>query len=316
MEPASLGFQGCRISSLFHRKHMKQQHRSKLEEASRKDLMVFLSLWVLSLVVFWYGPILYTFILGFTKHRLGGGGSFIGFGNYVKIFHDPYFWNGLKTTFLFTVLYVPLNFVIGLFTAYLMRMKIRLKGLWRTLIYLPSVLPTIAVLVLGKFVFYPNGIVNTFLEFLHIPCPLWIANPHLIIITSVLLMVWQCGTGMVVYLGALQGVPDTYYEAARIDGLSSFRQFFVITIPMISPTIQFRFIMDFIFGVMIFIPALILPEGGVAGGPGVSSRFFALHIYEKAFQRFQIGEGYSLFVVGKRGPRRRDWMVCYTFSTT
>lgn len=276
---------------------MKKKANPVLGRTSAKDLAIFLSLWIVSLVVFWYGPIVYTVILSFTKHRLGGGGTFIGTANYTKIFHDEYFWNGLKTTFQFTILYVPLNFVVGLLTAYMLKMKLKGKALWRTIIYLPSVIPTIAALVLGKFIFYPNGIVNTVLEFFHIQGPLWIADPHLIIITSVLLMVWQCGTGMVVYLGALQGVPDMYYEAARIDGLSQPKQFLWITIPLISPTIQFRLIMDLLFGIMIFIPALILPEGGVAGGPGISSRFFALHIYEKAFRRFQVGEASALAVV-------------------
>lgn len=268
-----------------------------LKKAQTGTVLLFLAPWLLSLIVLWYGPILYTIVLSFMKYRLIGGGKFIGFKNYVDVFQDKYFWLGLRNTFTFIALYLPLNLIAGLLTAYLVNMKIYGKALWRAIIYLPAVLPAIAVLVLGKFIFYPNGLVNNFLGFFGIDGPLWLANPRLIIPASALLMVWQCGTAMVIYLGALQGVPDMYYEAAEIDGCSKIGQFFRITLPLISPTIFFRVIIDLIFGLMIFIPALVLPEGNVPGGPANASRFYALHLYEKAFQRFNLGEASCLATV-------------------
>lgn len=271
--------------------------KTKLNRFKYVNVLLFLLPWLISLIVFWYGPIFYTIALSFMKYRLIGGGHFIGFLNYVKIFEDPLFWTGLKNTFIFIAMYVPANFVLGLFTAYLLNMNIKFKGLWRSIIYVPAVLPVIAVLVLGKFMFYPNGLVNSFIELVGIKGPLWLANPMLIKPTSVLLMIWQCGTAMVVYLGALQGVPKQLYEAADIDGLAKPFQFLYVTIPMISPTILFRMVIDMIFGLMIFVPGLILPEGNVPGGPGTSSRFYALHIYEKAFQRFSLGEASALATI-------------------
>jgi len=231
------------------------------------------------------------------KYRLIGGGHFIGFKNYSNIIDDALFWIGLKNTFIFIAMFVPANFVIGLLTAYLLNMDIKLKGLWRSIIYIPSVLPIIAVLVLGKFMFYPNGLINNFIGLFGIKGPLWLADPNLIKPASVMLMIWQCGTAMVVYLGALQGVPKQLYEASDIDGLSKPVQFLYVTIPMISPTILFRMDIDVIFGLMIFVPGLILPEGNVPGGPGTSSRYYALHIYEKAFQRFRLGEASALATI-------------------
>ena len=102
---------------------------------------------------------------------------------------------------------------------------------------------------------------------------------------------------MVVYLAALRGVPSMYDEVADIDGLSKPKQFLKITLPLISPTIFFRVIVDTILGLMVFIPGLVLPAGNVPGGPGMSSRFYALHLYEKAFQRFNLGEAASLATV-------------------
>ncbi len=265
----------------------------------RKGLtaLLFLAPWLVSLVVFWYGPILATVGLSFSRYKLIGSPRLIGLANYSAIFQDSYFWVGLRTTFVFTALYLPANFVLGLATAWLLSLDVRLKGLWRTVLYVPSVLPVIAVLVLGKFIFYPNGLMNTALELFGIKGPLWLANPRLIIPASVMLTAWQCGTAMVVYLGALQNVPSQYYEAAEIDGLGRVRQFFGITIPLISPAIFFRVIIDLIFALTIFIPALILPEGGVPGGPADGSRFYVLHLYEKAFKRFNIGEASALATV-------------------
>ena len=276
---------------------MVTSNSSKLFGNRGLTVILFILPWLFSLIVFWYGPIIYTAVLGFMKYRLIGGGHFNGIENYINIFSDKLFWIGLRNTFLFILLYVPLNMAMGLLTAYLLNMDIRAKGLWRSIIYLPAIVPVVAVLVLGKFMFYPNGLINTVIELFGVRGPLWLANPRLIIPASVLLMVWQCGTGMVVYLGAFQGVSTHYYEAAKIDGVSSFGQFFLITIPLISPTILFRIVIDMIFGLMIFVPALILPEGGVPGGPGTSSRFFALHIYEKAFQRFNLGEASALATI-------------------
>lgn len=259
--------------------------------------LLFLLPWLISLLVLWYGPIVATLVLSFMRYKLIGTARFIGLTNYLETFKDEYFWLGLRNTFLFVALYIPANFALGLFTAYLLNLDIRLKGLWRTVIYVPSVLPVIAILVLGKFIFFPNGLMNSFIELFGLKGPLWLANPRLIVPASVMLMVWQCGTAMVVYLGALRNVPAQYYEAAEIDGLSRPRQFFRITVPLISPTIFFRLIIDLIFALMIFVPGLVLPEGNVPGGPGNASRFYALHLYEKAFKRFNIGEASTLATV-------------------
>jgi multiple sugar transport system permease protein len=282
---------------------------SRLERTRGLTVLLFLFPWLVSLVVFWYGPIIATMGLSLARYKLIGQPRFIGLTNYAEIFQDTYFWVGLRTTFVFTALYLPANFVMGLATAYLLNLNVRLKGVWRTLIYVPSVLPVIAVLVLGKFIFYPNGLMNSAIELFGFKGPLWLANPRLIIPASVILMVWQCGTAMVVYLGALQNVPVQYYEAAEIDGLSRPRQFFGITLPLISPTIFFRVVIDLIFALMIFIPALVLPEGGVPGGPADGSRFYALHIYEKAFKRFNIGEASALATVLILISLALTWMV-------
>lgn len=268
-----------------------------LHRRNGRTALLFLLPWLVSLVVFWHGPIIATIALSLTKYRLIGGGGFIGFANYQKIFHDSFFWIGLRNTGIFILMYVPGMFVMSLFTAYLINLDLRMKGLWRSILYVPAVIPVIAVLVLGKFVFYPEGLVNTFLRLFGIGGPSWLGSFQLIKVAAVILMLWRCGEGMIVYLAALKGVPRQYYEVADIDGLGKSGQFFKITLPLISPTIFFRVIVDTIFGLMVFIPGLVLPAGNVAGGPGDSSRFYALYLYEKAFQRFNMGEASALATV-------------------
>lgn len=268
-----------------------------LEKGKWKSLLFFLTPWFISLIVMWYGPILYTLILSFTKYKLIGSATFIGLQNYIDVFQDKFFWHGLKTTFYFTLLYVPLITILGLLTAYLLKTDVPGKDIFRALIYLPAVLPALALLILGKFIFYPSGLINSLLKAVGLPGPLWLANPDLIVITSAIVMSWQCGVAMIVYLGAMQGVPSQYYQAAEIDGMGKFRQFYSITLPLISHAIYFRLIVDIKLALMIFIPALILPRGQVPGGPAHASRFYALHVYEKAFQRFNIGEASTLAVI-------------------
>lgn len=270
---------------------------SRWNRSRTRSAFVFLLPWLFSLLVFWHGPIIYTVVLSLMRYRFIGGGSFVGLENYEKIFQDELFWIGLKNTTLYIVLYVPGMFVMSLFTAYLISMNVKLKALWRSLLYVPSVIPVLAVLVLGKFVFFPEGLVNMVLGVFGMKGPLWLSDPRLIRPAAVLIMLWRCGEGMVVYLAALRGVPSMYYEVADIDGLSKAKQFIKITLPLISPTIFFRVIVDTILGLMVFIPGLVLPAGNVPGGPGTASRFYALHLYEKAFQRFNLGEAAALATV-------------------
>ena len=172
-------------------------------------VVLFLLPWLVSLVVFWYGPILYTFTLSFSDYRLIGGGTFIGLENYLETFTDRFFWLGLQNTFVFTAMFIPANFVMGLLTAWLLASNVPGKAAFRAIVYLPSVLPVIAVLILGKFLFYPDGLVNSVIEVFGIPGPLWLANPMLIKPASVVVMVWQCGTAMVIYPGRVEGRAQT-----------------------------------------------------------------------------------------------------------
>lgn len=272
--------------------------RSTFRIRQRLTPVFFLLPWLASLVVLWYGPIAVTLLLSLFRYNLVYGGKFIGAANYLKIFQDSFFWIGFKNTFFFLALFVPANFLLGLATALLLNKEVKTIALWRTLIYLPAILPTIAIMVLGKFIFYPNGLVNTLLSYLGIEGPLWLASVTWIKPAAVLLMAWQCGTTTIIYLAGLKSIPGMYYESAAIDGIGPLRKLAHITLPLLSPTILFRVVIDIIFSLMVFIPGLVLPEGlTVLGGPDNATRFYALHLYDKAFLRNVLGEASSIATV-------------------
>jgi multiple sugar transport system permease protein len=289
------------MAEMMHEYTQAVSTASSRSASRRKRVLVplaFLLPWLVSLVVLWYGPIVVTVVLSFFRYNLVYGGKFFGVGNYLKIFQDRFFWIGLKNTFFFLGLFVPLNFLLGLTTAFLLNIETRTIAVWRTLIYLPAVLPTVAILVLGKFIFFPNGLLNTFLGYIGITGPLWLATTTWIKPAAVLLMAWQCGTTTIIYLAGLKSIPAVYYEVAAIDGIGPLRRFLNITLPLLSPTILFRVVIDIIFSLMIFVPGLILPEGqNVLGGPDNATRFFALHLYDKAFLRNVLGEASSIATV-------------------
>lgn len=191
---------------------------SKLTRGKTATVLLFLTPWLISLVVFWYGPIIYTLALGFMRYKPPSPDTtFVGLKNYMEIFADPFFLKSLGNTFAFGLMFVPANFFLGLMTAQLLSIDFPAKGFFRSLIYVPAILPTIAVLVIGKFLFFEHGLVNTVLS-IFIPGDaniLWLANRNLIKPATVMLMVWQCGTAMIIYLGALKAVPAQYYEAAK-----------------------------------------------------------------------------------------------------
>jgi len=276
-------------------RHLGTQHRKPLS-----SLLIpysFLVPWLVALGVFYFGAIGYTIVLSLMKYNLIAGGSFIGLDNYRNVFADKLFWLSLKNTLVFLVMFIPANLVVSLSIAMLLNKQTRTVGLNRLMIYLPAVIPSVAGAMLIRLVFIPSGIVNGLLEIVGIEGPFWLSNPHLIKTTSVLFMLWLCGTSVVIYLAGLKSIPTTYYEVGIIDGIGPLRKFFSITLPMLSPTIFFRLVIDVIVGLMIMIPGLVLPVPRVPGGPANASRFYAIHLYDKAFKRFLLGEGSALAIV-------------------
>lgn len=259
---------------------------------NRKLGFLFVLPFVLGIVGFKLFPFVMSFALSFTQYDVMDPPVYVGLDNYRELFtHDPLFRTSLGATMLFTLLAVPLRVGFALFVAHVLNHRMRGINFFRAAFYLPSILGgSIAVAVLWRFVFARNGLVNLVLAQFGIEPVPWLADEHLSMWTIVLLFTWQFGSAMVIFLAALQNVPQSLYEAAEIDGASKRQQFFRITVPLITPVIFFNVIMQMVHAFQEFNGPYMVTEGG----PLHSTYVLALYIYDQCFRYFNLGYGSAL----------------------
>jgi len=228
----------------------------------------------------------------FTKFTLLEAPEWIGLRNYSRIFaDDDVFRQSLKVTFLFVICSVPLKLVCALMVAMLLNKKIKGISFYRTFIYLPSLIgSSIAVAILWKNIFGADGFINRLLNVFGIHGISWISNPETALGTLILLVAWQFGSSMVIFLAGLKQIPTELYEASSVDGASKIRQFFSITLPMLSPVILFNLVLQVISSFQMFTQAFIVTKGG----PVNSTYMYALYLYDRAFSRYEMGYASAL----------------------
>ncbi len=270
----------------------------KLERREALWFWFFISPWIVGFLAFTIGPILASAYLSLTEYNIASAPKFIGLDNYSQLFADRIFWKSLQVTGYYTLLAVPLGICASLLLAVLLNQKVPFLGVFRTLYYLPSLLGgSVAVALLFLWIFNPQfGILNYIIRQLVGPNgliplgingPRWLQDPNWVIPSFTLISLWGFGGGMLIYLAALQGVPTHLYEAATIDGAGRIRQFFTITIPMISPVILFTFITGVIGSFQTFTTAYIISNG--TGGPAYASMFYVFYLFLNAFRRYRMG---------------------------
>ena len=248
--------------------------------------------WLVGFVVFTAGPMLASIVLSLTSWDLITPLHFVWFQNYrTLVAGDATVWHSLAVTSFYAVLAVPLNTACGLALAILLNQQIKLQRLIRTVFYLPSVVSGVAVALLWEWIFSPDfGVLNALLGYVGIKGPAWLADPRTVIFAFVIMSLWGVGSGMIIYLAGLQGIPTDLYEAAQVDGAGSVRQFWQITVPMLSPVIFFNVIIGIIGALQTFTQAFIMTNGG----PNDASLFFMLYLYRNAFQYFKMGYASAL----------------------
>lgn len=248
---------------------------------------VFILPWLFGFLLLTLWPMLQSFYLSFTDYNLFDSPHWVGLDNYIDMFtKDNLFVDSLGRTFKFVIFVVPLKLVFSLIVAMLLNRSLRGMSIYRTMIYLPSLIgSSIAVSVLWRNMFGLDGYINIIMEFLGLPKQAWIANPNLALNTIILLSVWQFGSTMIIFLGGLKQIPNELYESASIDGAGVFRRFWSITLPMLSPTIFFNLILGIIQAFQQFNSAFIVTKGG----PAYATYLYALMLYEKAFVHYRMG---------------------------
>jgi len=251
---------------------------------------LFISPWIIGFTIFNAGAVLGSFSISLTEWSMLGTPQFIGLQNYQKMAQDKFFWQSLKVTCQY-LLSIPLGIVAGLSLALLLNQKIRGISLFRTLFYLPSVTAGVSVSLLWMWIFNPRfGAINELLRMIGIEGPAWLGSEKWAMPALIIMSVWGAGGGMLIYLGALQGIPTAFYEAATLDGAGAWRKFIHITIPMITPVLLLNLIMGIIGSFQTFATAYIMTNGG----PNYATLFYVLYLYQQAFRWFNMGYATAL----------------------
>ncbi len=255
---------------------------------------MFLLPWLIGFFGLTLGPAVMSLYLSFTNFDLLSSPEWIGAQNYVRMMTaDAKFLAAMKVTFLYVALSVPLKLAFALGVAMLLNRGLRGLGVYRAIFYLPSLLGgSVAIAVLWRQLFSANGLVNSVLALFGIAGPSWISNPHYSLYTLVVLSIWQFGSPMIIFLAGLRQIPADLYEAASLDGASARRQFFRITLPLLSPVVFFNVVIQTIEAFKAFTPAFIVSGG--TGGPINSTLFYTLYLYQEAFGYFRMGYASAL----------------------
>ena len=252
---------------------------------------------LLAFLLFIGAPMVITIVLSFFDYNMLQGSEGINFDNYIEFFKNPTSWQIIWNTFKLTLILVALHIVIALLLAFVIYKEKRgpVKYVYRTAVYLPSILTTASVAIAWYYMFnYDLGVFNWLLSQLGISGVKWLTSSSGVIVAICLFSLWKfVGTPFLYYLIGLQGIPDGYYEAAQIDGANKIQTFFHITLPMLTPTLFFVITITTINTFQIFDEPYIITNGG----PGNASRTLALHVYEKAFKAYEMGYASSVSVV-------------------
>ena len=255
---------------------------------------VFIMPWLVGFLCFTLVPFLMSFVLSFTNFNiLSPDTKFVGFDNYVKLFtQDKLFIKSLKVTFKFAFISVPLRLIFALLVAMILNRKSRAVPVYRVVYYLPSIIGgSVAVSVMWRNLFTKAGVINSLLQAVGIDCRLnWLSNTKTALFTLILLYVWQFGSSMLIFLSGLKQIPVSYYEAAEVDGAGKVRQFFSITLPLLSPIILFNLVMQIINGFMVFPQAQIITDGG----PVNETLVYILYLYQNSFKYYEMGYGSAM----------------------
>jgi multiple sugar transport system permease protein len=254
---------------------------------------LFVSPWVIGFLIFGLYPVIISFYYSLCQYDVLRIPQFIGFRNYTNLlFNDNYFWVSIWNTLYYTVIRVPFGIIGSLIVAVLVNNAVKGVKLFRTIYFIPSILTGVVLSVIWLWMLNPQyGLINSFLSYLGIQGPLWLLDPEWSKLSIVLMSSWSIGGGrMLVFLAALQGIPQHLYEAVDIDGGGWWTKFRNITIPMLSPVIFLWTILEVIFSLQVFVEAYVMTKGG----PLNSTLFYNLYLYNRAFEDFDMGYASAL----------------------
>lgn len=244
--------------------------------------VVFCLPFIIGFLVFLIIPMGISFYYSLCDYDILSPPKFVGLKNYIDMFtNDEVFWHSIKATLYFALVSVPLRLIFALFVAMILVKPTKATGFYRAAYYLPSIIGgSVAVAILWKRMFAPDGVVNSILGILGIETNFaWLSDTRTAIWTLILLAVWQFGSSMLIFLSALKQIPKSLYEAADVDGAGKVTKFFRVTLPLLTPTIFFNLVMQMINGFLAFTQSLIITQGK----PMDTTLFYAVYMYQQSF---------------------------------
>ncbi|WP_226528945.1 carbohydrate ABC transporter permease [Metabacillus niabensis] len=244
---------------------------------------------VLGLFVFYMFPAIASFALSFTKWNGISTAEYVGLENIITLLNDESFIRSVLNTIVFTIVSVPLSVIFALIISLLLNQRIKGMVMYRTLYFLPVVTMPVAVGMVWKWLYNTEyGLINYMLGSLGLPQPSWLFDPNISLVSVILVYVWMTvGNNVILLLAGLQGIDKTYYEAAQIDGASKIKQFFNITLPLITPTLFFVFITGMISSLQVFdLIYIMIGESTALLDP---LRTVVFGVYETGFEYSQMG---------------------------
>lgn len=271
--------------------------RTRMTGRQKKNLrtgLLFISPWIFGVAIFVIYPLIYSFAISLTQYSGMQTPTFIGLQNYVSAFTDPLVRTAVGNTLYYMLIAVPVGLVVALLLALAMNRNVREVALYRTLLYLPSLIPAFAMSFI--FIVFVNpqfGIINRFLSLFGAPDTNLLGEPSTAKLVMILMAQLGAGNAALIYLAGLRNIPATLYEAARVDGAGRMRQFLSITLPLLTPTILFNLITGVSGAMMVFTEAYIMTNGG----PDNATLFYMLYLYRNAFSYGQLGFASALAVL-------------------
>ena len=249
--------------------------------------LFFIAPYLIGLLFFWLGPVIASFLISFTDWELVGRPAWIGFENYQRLFADELFIRSLVNTVYYTIISVPLGMIISLLLAIAVNQKLKGIVFFRTAFFLPHISSMVAVALLWSWIYNAQyGLLNHFLGLFGIPPQNWLGNPKLAMPALIVMSVWKgLGYNMMIWLAALQGIPEDLYEAARIDGANKWQQFRNITLPLLSPTTFLLLILGLIGSFQVFEQSYVMTQGG----PAHATYTIVFYIFSNAFEWLRMG---------------------------
>lgn len=265
--------------------------RRRLLWSEYRDAYLFLLPWLLGFVLWQAGPMVASLYFSFTRYEMVTPPTWAGLAQYERLLNDDRFYLALYNSAFYVVVGVPTHLGLALVAALLLNVQVKGTSFYRTLYYIPSIIPIVANSLLWAWMFAPDyGLVNNFLKLFGIAGPLWLQHPDWAKPALVVMSWWTIGGQMVILLAGLQGIPDHLYEAAAIDGAGWWHRFWAVTLPLLTPSLFFNLIVALIGAFQVFTQAYVMTNGG----PQFATLFYILFLYQNAFQDFRMGYASAL----------------------